>query len=574
MLTRSQVEQILDELIEVCSEADDAECKSSAATPVQHALCAMTNRRDRNGGVVFIGVDEDFQLLGLEDVEHVQQVVGDWSSDVFNVPLRVSFEILQREEKYVLAVIVPACPAGARPCHFKRHDMYDSAWIRVGNSTRLMTRDEVRREIAADEFERGTVTPFDRLPCFQAKLEDLDAGLLDDFVRQVKQLRPGSSIDRQSRDQMLQDLKIVTDCEGRQCPTNAGILFFCRHPQRFLPQSSVEFLHLWRDSITTPGPDGSKWRVNREFMGTLPQIIDELELLLLDRVETRGFIDSFRRRDEPEYPRIAMREAIINAVAHRDYTMRGSRIQVRLFSDRIEVDTPGGLPAPVTIENIEDEKSTRNETIVGLLENINYVERRGWGFNNMVRAMRDAGLAPPLLRDNGASFGLCLKSHVLMAPEGIAWLRRFENFDLIPQERLALAYLRVNDRLYNRDYVRLNECTITEATQSLRRMVGKGVLQMRGTRGGAYYVLPDELAELPADSPTLQLNLPTSANDAERILALAEQQGSIRRRDVVRLLGCSAQEARTLLSRMIRRGLLQLKGEKNLAHYIPTPHGE
>jgi len=282
--------------------------------------------------------------------------------------------------------------------------------------------------------------------------------------------------------------------------------------------------------------------------------------LLLERVENRGFIDTFRRRDEPEYPRVALREAVINAVAHRDYTMRGSRVQVRLFSDRIEVDTPGGLPAPVTIDNIEDEKSTRNEAIVGLLENINYVERRGWGFNNMVGAMREAGLAPPLLRDNGASFGLCLKSHVLMSPEGVTWLRRFEDFDLSPQERLALAYLRVNERLYNRDYVRLNECTITEATQNLRRMTDKGVLQMRGTRGGAYYVLPDELPQ-----PNL---LTATQSDEERVLALVEQQGSIRRQDIVQMLGCDPQEARNLLRRMTRRKLIRRHGEKALARYI------
>ena len=123
------------------------------------------------------------------------------------------------------------------------------------------------------------------------------------------------------------------------------------------------------------------------------------------------------------------------------------------------------------------------------------MERRGYGFNGIVAALREAGLSPPLLRDNGASFGLCLKSHVLMAPEALQWLRQFDGFDLSPPERLALAYLRVNERLYNRDYVRLTGCTSVEATQALRQMVDKGVLAMQSTRGGAYYVLPETVPQ-------------------------------------------------------------------------------
>jgi ATP-dependent DNA helicase RecG len=564
MLTRQQVEQILDDILKTRTELDEAECKTSAATPLQHALCALSNRRDRNGGVAFVGVDENYQIVGVPDIEQTQQLVSDWATDVFNVPLRVVQEILEYDGKSVLAVIVPCCPSGARPCHFKRHNLYDSAYIRVGNSTRLMTRDEVRREIADDEVARGTVLPFDRLPYLQATMDDLDTTLIENYIAQVKKIRPGSTIDRQPRDQMMRDLHAVVEHDGQLRPTNAGLLFFCAEPQRHLPQSSVEFLHLWGRDITTPGPDGSKWRTNREFKGTLPQIIDELEALLLERVDKRGFIDSFRRRDEPEYPRIALREAIINAVAHRDYTMRGMRVQVRLFSDRIEVDTPGGLPAPVTVDNIEDEKSTRNEAIVGLLENINYVERRGWGFNNMVSAMRVAGLAPPLLRDNGASFGLCLKSHVLMSPEGVVWLRRFDGFDLSPQEKLALAYLRINERLYNRDYVRLNECTATEATQTLRRMTDKGVVQMRGRHGGAYYVLPEQL---PESQPNL---LTATLTDEERVIALAKERGSISRRDVVAALDLEPKTASVLLLRLKRRKQLLQYGSKRYARYTPA----
>jgi ATP-dependent DNA helicase RecG len=563
MLTRQRAEQILDEILETRSETDEAECKSGTGDALQYALCAMSNRRDRNGGVVFIGVDEDFHVMGVADMERTQQVITDWASELFNVPLRVVPELLERDGRPVLAVIVPPCPPGHRPCNFKRRGPYDGSWIRVGNSTRLMTTDEVRREITADEIARGTVPPFDMTPYLQARLDAFDDDLIAAYSAHVRKIRPGSQIDRQSREQVLRSINAIAEYEGQWYPTPAGLLFFCREPQRYLPQSPVEFLHLWGPELTSLGPDGSRWRLNREVVGTLPQVIDEVEVLLLERIATRGIINSFRRHDEPEYPRFAMRESIVNAVAHRDYTRRGSCIQVRLFPDRIEIHTPGGLPPPVTVDNIEDEQATRNEAIVSLLQDFGYMEKRGYGFNGIVIAMRQAGLAPPLVRDSGASFDLCLKSHVLMSPETLTWLRQFEGFDLTPHERLALAYLRVNDRLYNRDYVRLADCTSVEATQALRQMVSKGVVAMQGTRGGAYYVLP---AELPEPQPSL---LDVALTDEERVYQLAQREKRIKIGLCMSRLGLPRWRAYKLLKRLVAQGRLEEHGKGRWRYYTP-----
>jgi ATP-dependent DNA helicase RecG len=325
----------------------------------------------------------------------------------------------------------------------------------------------------------------------------------------------------------------------------------------------VEVLHLWGPVLTSLGPDGSRWRLNREVFGTLPHVIDEVEALLLERIATRGVINGWRRHDEPEYPRFALREAIVNAVAHRDYTRRGAHIQVRLFPDRIEIQTPGGLPPPVTVDNLEEAQETRNEAIVSLLQDLGYMEKRGYGFDGIVIALREAGLSPPLVRDNGASFDLCLKSHVLLAPEALTWLRQFEGFDLSPPERLTLAYLRVNERLYPRDHARLVGCTGVEATQALRRMVDKGVLTMQGTRGGAYYVLPERL---PEPQPPL---LDEALTDKERVLQLAQREGRIKVGQCMEKLGLSRDRASKLLQRLAAQGHLQAYGKLRGRYYTP-----
>lgn len=172
--------------------------------------------------------------------------------------------------------------------------------------------------------------------------------------------------------------------------------------------------------------------------------------------------------------------------------------------------------------------------------------------------MREAGLAPPLVRDNGASFDLCLKNHVLMSPEVLQWLHQFAGLNLSPQERLALAYLRVNERLYNRDYVRLTGRTSVEATLELRKMVDKNVLLMRSTRGGAYYVLPVNLPD-----PQAELSL----TDEERVIALTKELGRISRDDVVTALHCEVNTASNILKRLTRQGLLVQHGKKKGVRY-------
>jgi ATP-dependent DNA helicase RecG len=110
-----------------------------------------------------------------------------------------------------------------------------------------------------------------------------------------------------------------------------------------------------------------------------------------------SLIEGVLRREIPEYPSKALREAIANAVAHRDYSsyVRGSYIQVRMFADRLEIQSPGGLFGNVSVENIEEENSTRNARLMRIMEDMHIVENRGSGIKAMLRSMRQASLEPP-----------------------------------------------------------------------------------------------------------------------------------------------------------------------------------
>ncbi|MEQ8191276.1 MAG: ATP-binding protein, partial [Candidatus Eremiobacterota bacterium] len=144
-------------------------------------------------------------------------------------------------------------------------------------------------------------------------------------------------------------------------------------------------------------------------------------------IKKSSLIEDLWRKDIPEYPEEAVREAIVNAVAHRDYShfVRGSYIQIRLFADRLEIQSPGGLYGNVTEENIEEEQSTRNRILMRLMEDLHLVENRGSGIRTMIRTFNKANLEPPYFQDKRTSFWVIFRNHTLITPKAIEWLKQF-----------------------------------------------------------------------------------------------------------------------------------------------------
>ena len=258
-----------------------------------------------------------------------------------------------------------------------------------------------------------------------------------------------------------------------------------------------------------------------------------------------------------------MREAVVNAVAHRDYShfVRGSYIQIRLFADRLEIQSPGGLYGNVTEERLEVEQSTRNRLLMRLMEDVQLVENRGSGIRGMLDAMRQANLEPPRFEDKRTSFWVTFRNHTLMSPEAIAWLNQFAAQPINDHQRLALVYLRLNDQITNRDYQRLNHIDSVTANRELRGLAQAGLIEQHSTRRWAYYTLKVK-PETGAPQPT-----PPVMTIEEKVLAYVRQHGSIKRAECEELLGISKDQARHLLGKMRQRGILRSEGERKATRY-------
>lgn len=326
----------------------------------------------------------------------------------------------------------------------------------------------------------------DLRPCPGAALDDLDPAQIEAYREELARRRPGAPLVRSSVEDLLVEVGAAVKSRGRPRPTLVGILIFGRDPQKFYPAFTITFMHFAGTSMAQASPGDPLYLDNREFRGTIPAMVDSARATIFDNLSRGAVMDGFVRQDIPEYPEFAYREAIVNAVSHRDYTLEGSFVQLRLFADRLEVQSPGGLGGHLTVDNIVYEQYTRNPHIVRLLEELGYVEHRGLGVDKMIHAMTDAGLKAPSFEDRGSSFWVTLRRGATQRP-----LPELARLGLNGRQVRAMTYLRTHGRISNREYQREFEVSERTALYDLQGLVDAGLALPVSSGRGRYYILRD-----------------------------------------------------------------------------------
>jgi ATP-dependent DNA helicase RecG len=207
------------------------------------------------------------------------------------------------------------------------------------------------------------------------------------------------------------------------------------------------------------------------------------------------------RTEQREYPLSAVRELVVNAVAHRDYSIQGDGIRLYLFTDRLEITSPGGLPGPVTIDNIVDERFSRNSAIVQVLSDLGFIERLGYGVDRVFALMREDHLPLPLFVETAGGFRVTLYNKALAegsANEPSLFNGVFRGEPVNRRQEYALDFLinRKNARITNKD---LQELFPDVHPETIRRdfadLVNRSILIKMGEKRGSYYVLKKQQPE-------------------------------------------------------------------------------
>lgn len=558
-MTRAELIQLIAEIQECRSELPNVDAKSAGAgTPKRlfESLSAFSNHV--GGGTVILGLDESrlFEVTGVGDAHRIQEDVSSLANSEMEPVLRPEFTIERIDGKTVVAVEVPEIPAEQKPCFYKPAGLQGGSYIRVGNTNRQMSGYEIFGYVSNRQQPL-----FDEEIIETAEVSDLDMGRVEDFLARLRRTHPEASYLDQPLNRVLSQLRIIGKDNGGFKPTLAGLLMFGRFSQEFEPQLVITFLQYYGTTEAELTPSGERFLDNRKFEGPIPQMIEATVNHVLASIRKSSLIDGLWRRDIPEYPVEALREAIVNAVAHRDYSrfVRGSYVQVRLFADRIEIQSPGGLYGSVTEDNIEEEQSTRNRVLMRLMEDSQLVENRGSGIRAMIEAMRGANLEPPKFEDKRNSFWVTFRNHTLMGPAEVEWINQFAHKVLNDHQRLAMVYMRANQRMTNSDYRRLNHVDRVVAYQELRGLVQAELAKSYGARGGAYYSL-----NIPVDLHAA----PEPQTEEQKIIAYVRQHGSISNAECRELLSVKSTVAWYLLKRASGKGLLKPLGSGRWRRYV------
>jgi ATP-dependent DNA helicase RecG len=450
------------------SETLDFKQELPASSDLAVLISAFYNTHD---GTFIVGVDDAHQPVGVDRPQSVEAGIANIIRARLSLDIPPTIEIISYLGR---EFVVVTCPKGIqRPYVVRDHAR---PHVRIGSTCREATNDEIRRMYIED---RGL--SYESMVAPNAMLEDIDVERVNWYISRRTR---GGAIQSSPLQELLGKLGVLTTVGNLSVPTVAGILLFGREPQRFLPHTTLRIARFLGADMTT-------FLDQADITGTIPQMIDEAEKFVTRNTRHGIRIVGFKHVDMHEYPIEAIREAITNALCHRDWGHAGMQVRVAIFDDRIFVDSPGKLPPGVTLDNIEHVHVLRNPIVAQLLYDINYIENWGSGVPRMKRAMREYNLNPPIFDEPGPNFTVTFHG------PGERFMRELETRpewtkDLNERQITAVIYADEKGKITTGEYRRLVNVSEGTAYRDLRELCKRGLFKQVGKKKVSYYALAYE----------------------------------------------------------------------------------
>lgn len=432
---------------------------------VGETLVALANA---HGGVLLLGVNTAGQVMGLAAPASTRDQALE-AALLAEPPLVLPLpELVALAGRELCVVHVP-------PGLSQVYSIKGQYLTRAGKENRAMSTAELRTLLIArgeGHFEASVVPGAGRA--------ELDDGAVARYLERLSGL-PAASPSAALLTRGC--LKATPQGDPEGSPTYAGILLFGRNPQQFLPSAEVI-------AVRYAGATMSDEFVREDIRGTLGDQIRRAEAFLAANMRRGMRIRGFTREEVAEYPLAVAREAVVNAVAHRDYGVRGDSIRLLMFSDRMEVYSPGRLPGHVTLDNLLYERFSRNEVIVQVLSDLGFIERLGYGIDRMIAAMQESGLPAPRFEETAAGFRVTLLGHGHDLVSATPAAQRWGNELLNPRQEQAMAHVAQQGRITNSAFQSLCPDVSPETIRrDLADLVDRGLLMKIGEKRATYYIM-------------------------------------------------------------------------------------
>ena len=454
-----------EELLTLIKNGETQEVEFKEGCPNGHKLaeiiCGLANT---DGGFLILGISEKGEVKGLRcDLDKLQQDIANTRQNIHSSP-HVSTTIHTIDDKKIILVEI-------NKANDKNAHTYNGAvYVRIGSTTHKLEGQEL-----FDFLKNKQILCFDEQDS-EAKLEDIEENRVKNYL-----IKRGQADYLKSNN--IQEFIISNmfgKLNGKLKLKNIATLFFAKEPHRWHPQSEVRIV---RFSGTEPINVVSQ----RDFRSDPIENIEQTITFIRENISKRFIIpeDSPRRIEIEEYPTAVIREAIVNAIAHRDYYSYDS-IQINLFEDRIEISNPGGLPQGLTKEFFGKRSVRRNPLTYRILRDSHYVEGLGLGVPQMRNEMRKAGLRDPEFNFEGGFFVVTLRN----AKGNIKPVEELK--DLNSRQINALDYLRQNKTIKSKTYANINEVSLPIALKDINELIKFKYIKKVGEYRGAYYVLSEK----------------------------------------------------------------------------------
>lgn len=553
--------------------ADHSTCevkKSQGGLPtsIWETISAFANAE---GGTIILGVDEkhDFRVVGVRDAGAIERDLASVCHDLEPI-VRADIHTLFVTDKAIVVAEIPPVTRDQRPCHKRSLGPWYGSRYRVADGDRKLTDYEISVLLANRVQQQHDLSPVTR-----ASRNDLDARAIDGFLRRIRDTR-GTIFSGIDDEQALEMLNVLTRHEGKLLPTLAGLLAFGIYPQRYEPQLNITVVAYPTSRPGEPGPRGERFTENRSLDGSIPVMVTEAIRVLKRNMRVRSIDQGIFRMDEWEYPEEVLRESLVNALVHRDYSehARGAQVQVELYPDRLIVRNPGGLYGPVDVTSLGTTtvSSSRNRVLLKILEDTPLgdghmvCENRGTGITRMRFALSKAGMEPPKFSDNIGTFEAEFPNHTLFDQEALDWLSALGDYQLSSAQRGALVLMRKGNSLTNNAYRYVSGIQDSRiAYRELKELVDRGLVDQVKSGGTTYYVLARE--DLENDGGMYMLEGPQRAAAGEglrgyqREVLAALGDAALAKGEIAARTSLTPQQAIDTLRSLRRKGLVEMIGQ-------------
>ncbi len=379
--------------------------KDGCPTRLYDSLSAFSNQDE--GGIIVFGLDErlSFEAVGVYDIQDLQHKIAEQCKQM-EPAVRPLFTVAELNGKSIVSAEIPAVEVNERPVYYKGAGRQRGSFVRVGESDEQMTDYEIYSYDAFRRRTRDDIRTVDGVEINSLRPDDVQI-----YLNNIR--KTSTNLSAITNDEELMELTGITK-DGK--PTLAAVFVFGKYPQSFFPMLGITAVVVPGTEIGDTGTENERFIANKRINGTISEMLDEAVEFVRRNSRMKTIIDeNGRRSDKPEFPIKAVREAILNALLHRDYSLHseGTPITICMFSDRMEITNKGGLYGKTSLKQLGKVRAEiRNTTLATLLETLSISENRYSGIPTIRNEMETADLPDPEFISKGGEFKVILRNNI------------------------------------------------------------------------------------------------------------------------------------------------------------------